>query len=74
MPATLPEDFRRLNRRALMEAAQRCAATEGGGTSGVTSGSAMRPTDPPLETRHEETPGEAGGAMETTEDAEQEAE
>eukprot|EP00965_Chrysotila_dentata_P088426 2920092-Pleurochrysis_carterae.AAC.1 len=40
MPVTLPEELRRQNRRALMEAAQRCAAAEGGGTSGVTPGDA----------------------------------
>eukprot|EP00965_Chrysotila_dentata_P147469 4868340-Pleurochrysis_carterae.AAC.1 len=60
MPVTLPEEFRLRNRRALMEAAQRCAAAEGGGASGVTPGGATRPTDPPLETRHAETPGGTG--------------
>eukprot|EP00965_Chrysotila_dentata_P067633 2238130-Pleurochrysis_carterae.AAC.1 len=34
MPATLPEEFRSRNRRELKEAAQRCVAAEGGGTSG----------------------------------------
>eukprot|EP00965_Chrysotila_dentata_P100372 3316228-Pleurochrysis_carterae.AAC.1 len=72
-PATLPDEFRRWNRRELEAAAQRRATAEGGCPSGVTPGCATLPIDPPLETRLAETPGEAGGAVENTEDAEQEA-
>eukprot|EP00965_Chrysotila_dentata_P064036 2120641-Pleurochrysis_carterae.AAC.1 len=61
-PATLPEKFRRWNRRALEETAQHHAAAEGEGASGITPGGATLPIDPPLETRLAETPGEAGGA------------
>eukprot|EP00965_Chrysotila_dentata_P002189 72066-Pleurochrysis_carterae.AAC.1 len=60
-PATLPEEFRLRNRRALAEAAQHRAATEGEGTSGVTPGGATFPTDLPLESRLTEVSGEAGG-------------
>eukprot|EP00965_Chrysotila_dentata_P063219 2094825-Pleurochrysis_carterae.AAC.1 len=71
MPATLPEEFRRRNCRALMEAAQRCTAAEGGGTSDATPGSATLPTDLPLESRPTEASGKVGGTLENTEDAEQ---
>eukprot|EP00965_Chrysotila_dentata_P025181 835574-Pleurochrysis_carterae.AAC.1 len=73
-PATLPEEFRRRNRRELREAAQRCAAAEGGGTSDATPGSAALPTDLPLESHPTEASSEVGGTVENTEDAEQEAE
>eukprot|EP00965_Chrysotila_dentata_P074146 2448590-Pleurochrysis_carterae.AAC.1 len=73
-PATLPEEFRRRNRRALVEAAQHRAAAEGEGTSDVTPGGATLPTDPPLESRHTEASGDAGGTVENMEDAESEAE
>eukprot|EP00965_Chrysotila_dentata_P128141 4236754-Pleurochrysis_carterae.AAC.1 len=44
-PATLPEEFRRWNRRALEEAAQHRAAAAGEGPSGVTPGGATLPID-----------------------------
>eukprot|EP00965_Chrysotila_dentata_P071230 2353606-Pleurochrysis_carterae.AAC.1 len=71
--ATLPEEFRRWNRSALEEAAQRRAAAEGEGSSGVPPGGATPSTAPPLETRQAEAPGEAGSTVENTEDAEPEA-
>eukprot|EP00965_Chrysotila_dentata_P054637 1813944-Pleurochrysis_carterae.AAC.1 len=59
--ATLPEEFRRWNRDALEQAAQRRAAAEGEGSSDVPPGGATSPTAPLLETRQAEAPSEAGG-------------
>eukprot|EP00965_Chrysotila_dentata_P136907 4528398-Pleurochrysis_carterae.AAC.1 len=43
-PTTLPDEFRRFNRRKLEAAAQRRAEAEGGGPSGVTTDSKARPS------------------------------
>eukprot|EP00965_Chrysotila_dentata_P050587 1676432-Pleurochrysis_carterae.AAC.1 len=72
LPVRLPEEFRRLNHDALEQAAQRRAAAEEEGSSGVRPDDATSSTAPLLETRQAEAPSEAGGTEENTEDAEPE--